>query len=115
MVKDEEIRALEEAHKISMLLYLLDHGRSKKTDIYSAVPHNTNSAKKLDDLKNIGLITLETRRFENNATFVELTDKGLKVAKKLREISNILSDSDVGSEPENNYSTPEKIRVEISK
>lgn len=99
-----EISSLEEAHKISMLIYLYKNGRSKKTDIYSCLPQNANLAKKLSELEDKGLVVLDPRRFENNTTYVELTARGREVARKLVEIEEILSDKSPG--PGDDFSAP---------
>ena len=91
-LKNSSIKVLEDKHKISILLYLYENGRKKKSDIYKNISTNANMALKLEELANQNLITLDYRRFENNVTYVELTELGKLVAKKLEEIAVFMSD-----------------------
>jgi len=72
-----------------MILYILEHGRSKKTDVYDGLP-NSGLAKKLDSLEKAGIVSYDRRRFENNTTFVELTPLGRIIAKKLDYIEKAM-------------------------
>ena len=84
------IEVLEDKHKITMLLFLLENAPCKKTDIYEGRP-NSNLKEKLDELAEASLIIFEQKKFENNITTVELTKLGRDVAKKLMDIENLLN------------------------
>jgi DNA-binding HxlR family transcriptional regulator len=106
-VENRPIEVLEDKYKITMLLYLLKNGRSKKMDVYSGLP-NSNLREKLDSLLSSGLVTYDNRRFDNNTTFVELTDLGVAVAKMLRSIDDLMNGAveDDGSAEESNRGAP---------
>ena len=83
------LKSLEDKHKLSMLVFLFENGRSKKTDIYSGLPKNISNANKLDDLEKLKLVTFDHRSL-NNTTYVELTELGQCVAKKLMDIEHLM-------------------------
>lgn len=83
------ITILEERHMMSILLYLLDNGTCKKTDIYDGVSRNPRLARKLDVLEESGLIR-QVAVGIGNRTDVMLTEKGNRVASAIEEMSAIL-------------------------
>jgi len=87
------IKRLEDRHKISILIYLLHEGRSKKSEIYSNMPKNSDMASKLTDLQELGLLTLDCRKFENNTTYVELTTLGKSIAKEFQIAEDLMNRS----------------------
>jgi|GEM_PF-6417713 len=59
-------------------------------DIYRRLP-NSGLTEKLDDLQKVGLVAYDNRRFENNTTYVKLTEMGSAVARKLQDADQIMS------------------------
>jgi predicted transcriptional regulator len=90
--KNLRIKGMEDRHKISILIFLLENGPSMKSRIYENISTNPRMADKIDELAEMGLVTIEQRRFENNAMFVSLTPKGTAVAKRLCEIELLISE-----------------------
>jgi hypothetical protein len=88
--KSLEIKNLEDRHKISMLIYLLKEGKSKKSQIYDNMPRNSNCPAKLNELESMGLVSYDKHAL-NNVTFVELTETGKVIAKNLLNVQDILS------------------------
>jgi len=71
------------------LLYLLNHNQSILSDfIYDLRMHGATISRSIALLKELGCIT-EVRQEYNRRLFT-LTDKGRKVAEKLKEIEKIL-------------------------
>ena len=92
------VSILEDKHKITMVLILFNSGKMLKSQLYDQLPtKNSNGGKKLDDLMGIGIVVFD-RRNKNNATYVELTDLGRNVAKKLTEIDYLMQGIDGGEE-----------------
>jgi len=88
-------KVLEDSNKVSMMIFLLVEGKSKKSAIYNGVTRSTTQHLKLDALRDVGWITMEHRPFESNVTYVELTPEGRIVAQKLLDIENSLTGEDV--------------------
>ena len=89
--KNLQIKGMEDRHKISILIFLLINGPSMKSTIYENISTNPRMADKIDELAGMGLVTIDQRKFENNATFVSLTPKGEAVAEKLYQIKLLIS------------------------
>ncbi|WP_400194565.1 hypothetical protein [Candidatus Methanomassiliicoccus intestinalis] len=84
-------------HQQAMIKHLFKNGRMKKSEVYTVVPTGGNRARKLDEMKSWGFVTYDIRKYENNTTFVELTEKGKMIAQRLIEIDQISE----GKVPEN--------------
>lgn len=84
-------RGLKTVIKLTILIYLYKEGRKKKKEIYEVIPSNSRRAEKLNELEEQGLILQDKRKFENNVTYVELTELGKLVARKLYEIEMFMS------------------------
>ena len=73
---------LGEPYVLKTLLYLFDHGSSKKTDLYENVSRNLATRHRLDAMSEAGLI--DVNRMGNvTLTIVSLTDTGRAVVEKL--------------------------------
>ena len=90
MTYDGPLSVLCDTHAIPILLYLGEHGRCIKSDIYREVARHANMPKKIDALADSGLIELEPSE-GGRTTTVLLTDMGGSVVKLLRDIDSILS------------------------
>lgn len=84
-------RDLELKNALSVLLYLLKAERVKKTEIYDNVSNTSTMKSKLEYLEKEKLIKMERFKFDNNTTFVELTDKGRKIAILMQQAEEIMS------------------------
>lgn len=78
-------------NKIDMILGLYHAGPSNKSVVYSYTKQSNLNPRKLDELESCGIINMTVNRFENNKTTVELTELGMRVARKLIEIDGIIS------------------------
>ena len=87
---DGPLSVLCDTHAIPILLYIGEHGRCIKSDIYREVARHTNMPKKLESLEDSGLIEMEPKG-DGRTTTVLLTDMGGRVVKILRDIESILS------------------------
>lgn len=90
MTYDGPLAVLCDTHAIPILLYIGEHGRCIKSDIYREVARHANMPKKIDALADSGLIELEPSE-GGRTTTVLLTDMGGSVVKLLRDIDSILS------------------------
>ena len=89
---NDKTTVLEEVHTIALLLLLLDEGPLIKTVIYQKFTTNTSSLqKRIDKLKDAGLVITSPDPSHHSAIRVELTTKGKVVANKLREIEIVLT------------------------
>lgn len=90
MTYDGPLSVLCDTHVIPILLYLGEHGRCIKSDIYREVARHANMPKKIDVLVDSGLIELEPSEGGRTTTII-LTDMGGRVVKILRDIESIQS------------------------
>ena len=81
-----KLKAIEEKHLLSTLLYLYENGESIKTEIYSNVSRHPRMPLKLDLLEECGLITMD----RGTTTTIKLTEKGTRVASHIQMIENDL-------------------------
>lgn len=95
--------------KIRMLVALLKSGPMLKTVLYDNSGHNALNARKLVELEDAGIISMEVNRFQNNQTTVSLTPIGISVAKKLVEIDHIISGEVPVTEPTTNHSASSEV------
>lgn len=88
-----KVKCLEDRHKLTILIYMFEHQdeKIKKTDIYSNISTNSLIPRKLTELEEMGLITQTNMKFENNITYLKLTENGRKIAKMLYEIENLMN------------------------
>ncbi len=81
MDKDEDI--LSHKYATTILLYLLDHGSSKKTDLQQVSTMHTID-KLLPLLENGGLVSIKEQRLGRRIYAIQLTDKGKHIAQGLK-------------------------------
>jgi len=95
------VEALRERHASEILIFLLDQGKIKKTDLLEIVSSSDSLSNTLRKLQDSGLITLESKVIGRKIIYIGLTDKGQAVAEQLkkaeqvaegREISEFLTD-----------------------
>lgn len=76
-------------HQQAMLKHLYKNGRMKKSEVYKVLNSGGAGNRKLDEMEQLGFVAYDVRRYENNTTFVELTESGREIAKRLVEIDEI--------------------------
>lgn len=81
------IKTLESKHMLSILLFLLENGNCTKMDLYNAVSKNPRMPEKLEELADIGLVTVN---MEDRTCYVDLTDKGRAVAEHVKAIADCM-------------------------
>ena len=100
-----DFKELEKNNLFSILIYLYRNGRCMKSSLYEISKTNTLPSK-IAYLIEHGLITEDQRRFENNTKYIELTDKGRKIAQRIADIEDLMNDVDPESE-QPNHGSPE--------
>lgn len=84
------IQLLEPKFSMRILLFLRDRPPTSLSEIYDAVSYGTNMPRKLESLRDGGLIDM---RPCGRAVYVSLTDAGRDVASKLDDITRIIEDN----------------------
>ena len=72
-----------------ILLYVRDHPRCLKSDIYRNVTRNAHTRELMDTLRSEGLLSIEPTG-RGNVHFLELTDRGMRVADLLIRLEEVL-------------------------
>ena len=80
---------LESANTVDILLYVRDHPRCLKSDIYRNVSRNAHTRELMDMLHSEGLLSMEPTG-HGNSHILELTDKGMRVADLLLRLEEVL-------------------------
>ena len=81
---------LGSASCVDILLYVRDHPRCLKSDIYRNVTRNAHTRELMDTLRSEGLLSLEPTG-HGNAHVLELTDKGNRIADLLLQLEEVLN------------------------
>ena len=89
-----DFKELERNQAFSILIFLYRNGRSMKSTLYEISKTNTLPSK-ISYLIGQGLVTEDQRRFENNTKYIDLTERGRRVAEKISEIEDLI----LGLEP----------------
>lgn len=85
---------LEDYHSMKVLLLLYEKGKSMRSIVYASIPSSSNTLKlRLDNLLQNGLIQEKEEQFPPKRKWVELTEKGKRVAEHLLEIEKVLTDN----------------------
>lgn len=91
MQDSEGARILEEKHMISTLLYLYEHGPSRKMDIYENVSKNPKMPDKLEKLEEYGLVNIIPDTEGRATVVISLSDKGEKTAEILVQLHEMIN------------------------
>ena len=81
---------LDIRHGNKILLFLLEKGEIKKTDLLEIMSSSDSLSKSLQDLINAGLIESETIIQGRKVILTKLTPLGRKVAEQLKKANDIL-------------------------
>lgn len=82
--------AIAKKHVSSVLIFLLNKGKVKKTDIVSVVHSNTTVDKLTSELSKEGYIEIK-KEFAGRKTYeISLTDKGRRVAEQLKKAEAVM-------------------------
>ena len=98
--KDTKIRGsrtalerLEGKHVLTMITYIDSHSPLTKTDIYNDISRSTGVMRKIDELRDMGLIDIYTTG-RTNLNVIVITEKGKQVAEIIRSMIDILVSDD---------------------
>ncbi len=83
---------LDIRHGNKILLFLLERGEIKKTDLLEIMSSSDSLSRSLQDLVNAGLIESETKVMGRKVILTKLTPLGRKVAEQLKKANAILID-----------------------
>lgn len=83
---------LESTRMVSTLLFLFENGESRRMELYNAVGRNNRLPDKLDVLREMGLVYYGGDNPVRST--IGLTDLGIHVASKLREIDAAIRTSE---------------------
>ena len=88
----EMVDPLDIRHGNKILLFLLERGQIKKTDLLEIMSSSDSLTRSLQDLINAGLIESETMMLGRKVILIKLTPLGKKVAEQLKKASDILDE-----------------------
>ena len=80
---------IDSRHANRILLYLLEKGHIKKTDLLEVISSSDSLSKSLRKMEEEGLIVIVTKIIGRKMIFIELTQKGIKVAEQLKKAEAI--------------------------
>ena len=84
---DYTLKAMDEKHMLSIILYIYSNKGVTKGMIYQNVGMSPRMNVKLDILKDLGLITIEGAVTKH----VALTEKGMRMAELISQMEDVLS------------------------
>ena len=88
----EMVEPLDIRHGNKILLFLLEKGEIKKTELLEIMSSSDSLSKSLQDLINAGLIESETKVMGRKVILTKLTPLGKKVAAQLKKANNVIID-----------------------
>ena len=88
----EMVDPLDIRHGNKILLFLLERGEIKKTDLMEIMSSSDSLSKSLQDLINAGLIESETIIQGRKVILTKLTPLGRKVAEQLKKANDVIMD-----------------------
>ena len=80
---------LRSANSLDILLYIRDHPGCVKSAVYRDVTRNAHTRELMDTLRSEGLLSIEPTG-RGNVHFLELTDRGMRVADLLIRLEEVL-------------------------
>ncbi len=81
---------LDIRHGNKILLFMLEKGEIKKTDLLEVLSSSDSLSRSLQALQNFKLIKMETKIIGRKVIMIKLTDLGKEVAKQLKKADDIL-------------------------
>lgn len=85
---------LDIRHGNKILLFILEKGEIKKTDLLEVLSSSDSLSRSLQALKNFNLIEMQTKIIGRKVITIKLTKLGIQVAKQLKKADEILKDLD---------------------
>ena len=90
---------LDIRHGNKILLFLLERGEIKKTDLLEIMSSSDSLNRSLQNLINAGLIASETKVLGRKIILTKLTPLGKNVAEQLKKADDILADYNQSQNP----------------
>ena len=87
------LERLEGKHVLTMITYIDSHSPLTKTDIYNDISRSTGVMRKIDELRDMGLIDIYTTG-RTNLNVIVITKKGKQIAEIIRSMVDVLSEAD---------------------
>ncbi len=81
---------LDIRHGNKILLFILEKGEIKKTDLLEILSSSDSLSRSLQALKNFKLIEMQTKIMGRKVITIKLTTLGIQVANQLKKIDDIL-------------------------
>ena len=82
--------ALDIRHGNRILLFILEKGEIKKTDLLEILSSSDSLSRSLQALQNFKLIEMQTKIIGRKVITIKLTDLGKEVAEQLKKADDIL-------------------------
>ena len=86
---------IDSRHVNRILLYLLEKGHIKKTDLLEIISSSDSLSNSLRKMEEEGLISVVTKIIGRKVIFIDLTDKGRRVAEQLKIAQEIAENPSV--------------------
>jgi DNA-binding MarR family transcriptional regulator len=83
------VDVLYEKHANRILTFLFEKGEIKKTDLLEVVSSSDSLSNTIRKLEQEGFITTESKVVGRKIIVIKLTEKGFRVAKKLKEAEEV--------------------------
>ena len=83
---------LDIRHGNRILLFILEKGEIKKTDLLEVLSSSDSLSRSLQALKSFKLIEMQTKIIGRKVITIKLTNLGIQVAKLLKKADDILKD-----------------------
>ena len=89
---------IDSRHVNRILLYLLEKGHIKKTDLLEIISSSDSLSNSLRKMEEEGLISVVTKIIGRKVIFIDLTDKGRRVAEQLKKAEEIANSPTTGKD-----------------
>ena len=89
------VGALRERHASEILIFLLNQGKIKKTDLLEIVSSSDSLSNTLRKLQDDGLIIMETKIIGRKTIYLSLTEKGQTVAEQLKKAEQVAEGNEI--------------------
>ena len=85
------VNILDLRHSSKILLFLLQNGQIKKTELLSVISSSDSLSSSLRKMDEEGLIKIETKVIGRKTIFISLTEKGRELAEQLKKAEDMVN------------------------
>lgn len=85
------VNILDLRHSSKILLFLLQNGQIKKTELLSVISSSDSLSSSLRKMDEEGLIKIETKVIGRKTIFISLTEKGRELAEQLKKAEEMVT------------------------